>query len=404
MRILQISTGVQKIPLGKLGSPEGHITFMSQQLAKIGHEVTILDRRHSVDDPLSEWVNGVNIVRLPVRYFPPSALEGKLPFLYWMRSVLNTISFIFKVNKYLKQTGEFDVINTYVISATFLLVLLNKKLRSKIFYNHHAAFWPSQSRGILNRFLLLLGSFTTRRVKKVIVQNSSAKSEFTTRLKLPERKVVVLPPGVYVNWFSYTEVNDIKAKYRLDAKKIVLFVGRINKMKGLEYLVGAANILVNQCHYEDALFLLVGPFESVEVDKPGAYTARIFNLIKSFKLEQNVRLTGTVPLDDLRKLYSICDIYVQPSVVDQFSITVIEAMASSKPVVATKTPGALMQIRDGWNGFLVEIGDEKGLAEKIRYLFDNPEEARRMGANAREFAREFDWSIISQKYLEVYQA
>ena len=51
---------------------------------------------------------------------------------------------------------------------------------------------------------------------------------------------------------------------------------------------------------------------------------------------------------------------------------------------------------------MVEIGNEKELAEKIKYLLDNPEEAKRMGTNAREFAKEFDLSIIAQKYLEIY--
>ena len=62
----------------------------------------------------------------------------------------------------------------------------------------------------------------------------------------------------------------------------------------------------------------------------------------------------------------------------------------------------LMQVRDGWNGFLVEMGNEEELAEKIRYLLDNPDKANQMGANAKEFARQFDWSNITQRYLEVY--
>ncbi|MCL0073613.1 glycosyltransferase family 4 protein [Dehalococcoidia bacterium] len=405
MRILHISTGVQKIPPDRVGSPEGHISFMSKYLVKMGHEVTILDRKYSPFDPSLEQVDGINIVRLPVKSFPPSALEGKFPFLYWIRSGLNTTLFTFKVNKCLKQAGEFDVMNTYVISLTFLLLILNKGLNGKIFYNHHAAFWPSQSGGILNRLLLLLGSFTMKRVKRTIVQNDSQRSHLIRCLKLAEQKFVVLPPGIDMHLSSSnTKVNDIKAKYQLNGRKLILFVGRINQMKGLEYLVRAANIVINQYNYEKALFLLVGPFESVEIDKPGGYTARIFDLIKSFKLEDNVRLTGTVPLDDVTKLYLACDMFILPSVVEQFPLVVIEAMAAGKPVVATKTPGALMQVRDGWNGFLVEIGDEEELAEKTRYLLDNPEEARRMGANAREFAQGFDWSIIVQRYLEVFTA
>ena len=402
MKILQISTGVQKIPPDKMGSPEGHITLLSKHLARMGHQVTILDRKYSPSDPSLEQLDGVSIVRLPVKSFRPGTLENKLPFLYWLRGGLNTLLFTFKVSKYLKQQPEFDSINTYVISSTFLLVIFNKGLRGRMVYNHHAAFWPSQSGGILNRILILLGGFTLKRVKKAIVMNDTMKQQFTTCFRLPQQKIMVLPSGIDIGLPSFTDTNDIKAKYQINGRRIVLFVGRINRMKGLEHLIKAADIVVNQYGYRDALFLLVGPFENVEMDSPGEYTARLLDLVKACNLEKNVELVGTVPLDELRKLYLACDVFVLPSIVEQLPLVIIEAMMSGKPVVASTTTGALMQVRDGWNGFLVEIGDEKELAEKIRYLLDNPEEARRMGANAKEFARNFDWSIIAPKYIEAY--
>ena len=402
MKILQISTGVQKIPPDKMGSPEGHITLLSKHLTRMGHQVTILDRKYSPSDPSLEQLDGVSIVRLPVKSFRPGTLENKLPFLYWLRGGLNTLLFTLKVSKYLKQTHEFDVINTYAISSTFLLVIFNKGLRGRIVYNHHAAFWPSQSGGILNRILLLMGGFTVKRVKKTIVLNDSMKQQFTTRFRLPEQKIMVIPSAIDISLLSFTATDDIKAKYQLNDRRLVLFVGRINRMKGLEYLIKAADIVVNKYGYGDLLFLLVGPFENVEIDRPGEYTARILNLVKACNLEENVELTGTVPLDELRKLYLACDVFVLPSIVEEFGLVIMEAMATGKPVVATKTRGSLMQVRDGWNGFLVKIGDEKELAEKIKYLLDNPEEARRMGANAKEFARNFDWSIIAPKYIEAY--
>ena len=402
MRILQISTGVQKIPPDKAGSPEGHITLLSKQLVKMGHEVTILDRKYASSDPSSEQFEGIEIIRLSAKYLGPSILESKLPFLYWLRSGLNTLLFTLKINRFLKQRYEFEAINTYVITSTLILVILNKSLRSRIVYNHHAAFWPSESGGILNWVTGSIGRFTLKRIKKVILQNDSVQHQFATRLMIPDSKTTVLPPGIHFDRTPPVNMDDIKAKYNLENRKLVLFVGRINRMKGLEYLVKAADIIVNQCSHKEMLFLLVGSFENVEVDKPGKYTRRILDLVKSLNLAENVRLTGTVPLDDITGLYLICDLFVLPSIAEQFPLVVLEAMTSGKPVIASKTPGALMQVKDGWNGLLVGIGDEKELAEKIRYLLDNPEEAKRMGVNATEFVKQFDWSKIAQKYLEVY--
>jgi len=66
------------------------------------------------------------------------------------------------------------------------------------------------------------------------------------------------------NWFT-----------KLEEKRVVLFVGRINPDKGLEHLIKAADIVVNQHNYRNVLFLLVGPFENVEFNKPGTYTEKL---------------------------------------------------------------------------------------------------------------------------------
>ena len=118
----------------------------------------------------------------------------------------------------------------------------------------------------------------------------------------------------------------------------------------------------------------------------------------------NVRFTGFIPYEDLKALYSACDIFVLPSFEEGFGIVLTEALASGKPLIGTKVGGIPMQRRDGWNGFLVEPGNEKQLAEKIKYLMDHPEEREIMGRNSRKLAEEeFDWKKITERYLEVYE-
>ncbi len=79
-------------------------------------------------------------------------------------------------------------------------------------------------------------------------------------------------------------------------------------------------------------------------------------------------------------------------------------MASGKPVIGTKVGGIPTQVRDRWNGFLIQSRSEKELAEKIKYLIDDPQERERMGVNGRQLAEEeFDWKKITAKVLRVYQ-
>ena len=187
----------------------------------------------------------------------------------------------------------------------------------------------------------------------------------------------------------------------------ILFVGRIVPYKGVEYLVKAADIVVNDFGRKDALFLLVGPLAEHGLDKVehGDYIPKIFSFIKDSDLEANVKLTGAVPFDDLTKLFSACDIFVLPSVAETFGMVVSQAMASAKPVIGTRVGSIPVQIKDGWNGYLVEPANEHQLAEKIKYLIDHPEERRRMGLNGRKLAEDkFDWSWVTEQTLQVYQS
>jgi len=129
----------------------------------------------------------------------------------------------------------------------------------------------------------------------------------------------------------------------------------------------------------------------------------MINYVKSNGLEKFVKFTGFISYNDLKALYSACDIFVFPSFEEGDPIALKEALASGKPLIGSDVSGIPMQIRDGWNGFFIEPGNEKKLAEKIVYLIENEEERERMSRNSRKLAEEeFDWSKIADRYLKVY--
>jgi glycosyltransferase involved in cell wall biosynthesis len=135
------------------------------------------------------------------------------------------------------------------------------------------------------------------------------------------------------------------------------------------------------------------------MDEPVNIRALV-NFIRIFNLEDNIALIDPVPLEDLRKLYAACDIFVLPSLFDFSPRVVAEAMASGKPVIATRVGALPTQVKDGYNGFLVDPANEKQLAHRIKYFIDNPTERDRMGKNARKYAEEwFDERRIAERYL-----
>jgi len=147
------------------------------------------------------------------------------------------------------------------------------------------------------------------------------------------------------------------------------------------------------------LFLLVGSKKRKE------YERKISSMVNALKLENNVRMVGFVPPEDLRKLYAASDVFALPSIEGEgFGLVVTEAMSCGKPIIGTKVGGITIQIKDGWNGFLIDPAKEKQLAEKIICLMKNPDLRKRMGLNSRKLAeQEFDYRIITQNYIRIYK-
>jgi len=215
----------------------------------------------------------------------------------------------------------------------------------------------------------------------------------------------VLHNGVDIDSFNPDiEVEDIKKKYELEGKITVLFVGRLAKIKGVEYLLKALDLMVNEFGYNNMLFVLVGSPEFHAVDK-SITIEEMLGFVRRYRLEKNIIFTGSLPMEEVRMLYVAADIFVLPSLGEGDPLVVPEAMASGKPIIGTKVGGIPQKIRDKWNGFLIDPADERQLANKIKYLIDNPKERQRMGENSRKYAEEeFDWIKVTDKLLLVYQS
>jgi len=406
MRIVQVSVGSVRMPPKEGSAPLQVIFNTSKHLARLGHQVVILDRQYTKDDPAVERLEGMEIVRLKV----VQILFGKAPaFVRFFLAELNAALFALGVSNYLnRNSSNIDVIHMHLTSIGLIVSILNRRLRGKMVYTCHLSQWAFASGRlrISERIHLQLDSYLMRRVRKVIALNETAKESFISLGKVEADKIVVVPNGVDTYFFApnLQIAETIISEYRLESKSIVLFVGRLTRIKGVEHLVKAADILINKSGYKDVIFLLVGPQTYAGVDEP-VNIEEMLSYIKHHQMDGNIVLTGSVPLEAVRALYAASDIFVLPSLAEGDPLVTLEAMASGKPIIGTKVGGIPHHISDGWNGFLIDPGNEQQLADKIKYLIDNPEERKRMGANSRRYAEEeFDWSKVAERLLAVYQS
>ncbi len=386
-----------RIPVEKGGGSEEYILNISRCLAKVGHNAIILDRKYSPTDPDVEYIDGVKIIRLKARKFPIPNDTIKL--------TLNYISFSRQVRKYLKKT-DCDVVHVHVSIVGLFLAITEPILIKKLYYTSHATRRGKNSRNLLDKSAIALENRLVNTVRMAVALNEMIREELITRAKVNPDSLTVLPMGTNTDRFNPAiDIGDIGQRYGLEGKTNVLFVGRIREDKGIVYLIEAANILVNDLGYENIQFVLVGPTGEFisQQDRWTPYLDRVMRLIEDYGLQQKMKLTGAVPLADLRKLYAACDIFVLPSLTEAAPQAPVEAMASGKPVIGTRVGSMPTQIKDGQSGFLIEPADERQLAEKIRYLIDNPDERKKMGAYGRKLAEDnFDWSKITERLLHIY--
>ena len=169
----------------------------------------------------------------------------------------------------------------------------------------------------------------------------------------------------------------------------ILSVARFHRYKGLNYLIMAMKKVVEEVDAE--LYLLGKGEEELHLKK----LAERLNISKHVNF-----VTKSIPNKEMPHVYSSCDVYVQPSIIEPFGIAVLEAMACQKPVIGTNVGGMLDTISHGKTGFRAKPTSSEEIARYIIKLSDG-KLRRKMGRNARRKAEKFDWIEIGKKYIKL---
>ena len=179
-----------------------------------------------------------------------------------------------------------------------------------------------------------------------------------------------------------------------DGRPTILFLGRLEKRKGFQYLLEAfarVRMLI-----PDARLLVAGAY-SKEDKEPFVLQARRDGI-------RGVQFIGYVPEDLKPQLFHSCDVCCAPSTgFESFGIVLLEAMAAGRPLVASNIPGYRCVMTDGREGLLVEPGDPDALATALIRLLRDPELRARMGAQGKETARNFAWEKVAAQVFRLYQ-
>jgi D-inositol-3-phosphate glycosyltransferase len=212
-------------------------------------------------------------------------------------------------------------------------------------------------------------------------------------------RLKTIHPGVEHQIFSPGAKEVARADLGLRDEAVLLYVGRIQPLKGLELAIRSLEHVVARVPRKVVL-LVVGGASGVDGDRE---LERIKRLVAELGLEQNVRFVGPQPHSSLPVFYRAADAVVVCSHSESFGFAALEAHACGTPVVATAVGGLSFIVRDGSSGFLVPNRDPQIFAERVARLLNDEEMLARFGLQAAAAARSFSWDTAASQFLELYE-
>jgi D-inositol-3-phosphate glycosyltransferase len=244
-----------------------------------------------------------------------------------------------------------------------------------------------------------------RQADLLVTSTADESAELVSAYGADPERVVVVPPGVDLSMFQ--PIDRVEARRKIgysDGGRIVLFVGRLERLKGVDVAIRALALLRDRQH-DDVRLLIVGEDarESGVGDQEQGEKDRLKDLASELGIRDHVDFLGSVAHHELPFFYSAADVCVMPSYSESFGLVGLEAQACGTPVVGSGVAGLRSVVRDEVSGYLVDGHDAAAYAERIGRLLDNPELAQQMGRRGRLLAQRFSWNRTADSLQSLFE-
>ena len=261
-----------------------------------------------------------------------------------------------------------------------LVVEVHGDFEGSLFLQREIRF-PGLYRFLMNR----LARYSIKQADLLRAISNSTKEQL--QQWAPEKVIVQFPTWTDIDVFLRRDIHTKK-----HIPRAILYVGVLTPLKGIHHLINAFALIAED--FPGAQLVILGK------DENRLYAANLREQVKKRGLNNRVQFIGPQPQSELAIWMAQASVLVLPSMSEGLGRVIIEAMATGTPVIGSRVGGIPELVRDGVRGFLVSPGDEKALAEKLRWILSNPDRARAMGECARRFAERL---FSTESYLKGYK-
>jgi glycosyltransferase involved in cell wall biosynthesis len=330
-----------------------------------------------------------------VAHYLPKALAKKANVAYFpqRRSIKNAYNLLNIYRKFVLR--EFDVIQfNYVptwINGSYMLIKFAKKLGTRTVLNIHGIIQLERKlarrHGAIPLMILPLALSSCSLADKVVVNTEYMRQQAATWYGIARDKMVVIPNGVDLREFS-----ERSHTIALDGDPAILNVGWPSRLKGFDILAQAIAQL--RSSLPNIKLHMVG----------GGGDMSYLPLLKEKGIEKYVVFHGMVEHSKLPRYYRSADICVIASRREGFPITLLEAMASGLPVIASNIGSLQEIISNGKDGVLFKSEDADDLSKAILALYRDEDLKEKISVNALKTATKYSWENIAEKYISLYKS
>ena len=383
-------------PRWKNDTTPSFVYELSKRLMSKGRAVVVL-APHAGNAKKHEFFDGLDVYRF--QYFFPSNIQkvaygaGIIPNVKSNPLAMLQVPF-FLLSEYMKTSILIRKYNPEVIHAHWLvpqgiiacMLKGDKKLIATI---HGSDLFP-----LKNRLFKLIQKKVLENCDVCTISSEATKRELLKRFPQFKNKVTVLSMGVDTRIFSRRYVKSKFNEYKNN--KIILFVGRLNEQKGIEYLVKAMPIINKKI--KNSRLLIIGE---------GEYKEKLQKIADSLGID-NVEFLGSKKQSELADYYNLADVFVLPSIISRIGteglgLVLLEAMSCGTPVIGTNTGGIPTIVKNNQTGVLVNERNENELANAIIKILSDRKLSHKLSDNGIKFVKNnYSWEIVAEKFDEIY--
>ncbi|MFZ1041678.1 MAG: glycosyltransferase [Anaerolineales bacterium] len=242
------------------------------------------------------------------------------------------------------------------------------------------------------------------RADRVVTATLAERTQLRFLYKADDRKLITIPPGVDTSHFYPIPSDEAKAFIGLRPdNRMILFVGRIEPLKGVDTLIRAMSCLKLMDSNRPVDLAIIGGEPDVSPEQRTSEMARLQKLCDELAMGRTVVFLGKRGQDTLPYYYSAAEVLVMPSHYESFGMVALEAMACGTPVIASEVGGLGFLVQNGKTGYTIPNGDPEVLCDKLSTLLNDPSLREAMGRRAAEYAQSYTWDKIAAQIVKVYQ-